>query len=278
MILLASCEETVEIEVSYDADEALSVFSATTEVPLTRTSLSVYTDGDDCYSLKWTSGDAISITDGVSTAVYTTSDNYTSTAEFVCSEGKISNTASQYVAFYPAAITATNMVLPSAQNYVEENIENFPMRAVSCNKDLAFKNLCGVIRFCLKSEEVGQIEISSISLSADKGMSGSFTVGGDGAAVVAGTDGVVLSCAEPEMLYATSATDFNIVVPQGDYNPLKVKICDADGKEVNLISEGAISVKRSQITRISLTLAKSTFDTTLERIPITDSDVDFTER
>ena len=109
-------------------------------------------------------------------------------------------------------------------------------------------------------------------------MSGSFTVGGDGAAVVAGTDGVVLSCAEPEMLYATSATDFNIVVPQGDYNPLKVKICDADGKEVNLISEGAISVKRSQITRISLTLAKSTFDTTLERIPITDSDVDFTER
>lgn len=57
-----------------------------------------------------------------------------------------------------------------------------------------------------------------------------------------------------------------------------MKICDADGKEVNLISEGAVSVKRSQITRITLTLAKSTFGTSLESILIIDSDVDFVER
>lgn len=57
-----------------------------------------------------------------------------------------------------------------------------------------------------------------------------------------------------------------------------MKICDADGNDVNLVSDGAISVKRSEITRITLTLAKSTFETSLETIPITDSDVDFTER
>ena len=170
------------------------------------------------------------------------------------------------------------MILPANQNYVDGNIENFPMRAVSTNKNLAFKNLCGIIRFCLKSEENGQLKVSSISLSADKGMSGAFTVGEDNAAVVTGTDGVVLTCAEAEQLYATSTTDFNIIVPQGEYNPLKVKICDADGNEVNLVSEGAILVKRSEITRITLTLAKSTFETSLETIPITDSNVDFTER
>ena len=279
MLLLASCEETFEMEIGNEVDRTSSVFSATTEsAPSTRTSLSGYTNSDGCYSLYWDSGDAISICDGTNTAVYTTDDSYTSSADFVRSDGKISNTAAQYEAFYPSSITTTNMVLPANQNYVDGNIENFPMHAVSTNKNLAFKNLCGIIRFCLKSEESGQVEVSSISLSADKGMSGTFTVGNDNAAIVTGTDGVVLNCAEPEMLYTTSNTDFNIIVPQGDYNPLKVKICDANGKEVNLVSEGSITVKRSEITRITLTLAKSTFDTSLETIPITDSNVDFTER
>lgn len=267
------------MEIGNETDKASSVFSATIETtPSTRTSLSGYTNSDGCYSLNWTSGDAISISDGTSTAVYTTDDSYTSTAEFICSEGKISNTANQYIAFYPSTITTANMVLPTTQNFIDKNIEKFPMRAVSTNKELAFKNLCGIIRFCLKSEESGQVEVSSISLSADKGMCGAFTVGDDNAAVVSGSNGVVLNCAEPEMLYTTSDTDFNIIVPQGVYNPLKVKICDANGKEVNFVSEGAITVKRSEITRITLTLAKSSFETSLETIPITDSDVDFTER
>ena len=170
------------------------------------------------------------------------------------------------------------MVLPANQNYIDGNIENFPMRAVSTNKNLAFKNLCGIIRFCLKSEENGQMKVSSISLSSDKGMSGAFTVGEDDAAVITGTDGVVLTCADAEQLYATSTTDFNIIVPQGEYNPLKVKICDGEGNELNLVSEGVISVKRSEITRITLTLAKSKFETSLESIPVIDSNVDFTER
>ena len=279
MLLLASCEESFEMETNLEIGNPSEVFTATTESePSTRTSLSGYTNGDGCYSLYWSKGDAICISDGVSTAVYTTGDSYSSTAEFTKSEGSISNTASQYTAFYPSNITVSNMVLPATQNYVSDNVENFPMRAVSTNKDLVFKNLCGIIRFSLKSEESGQISISSISLSADNGMSGTFTVGDDDAAVVSGNDGVVLNCVEAKALYTTSTTDFNIIVPQGEYSPLKVKICDAGGKEINLVSEGVISVKRREITRITLTLAKSTFDTSLETIPITDSDVDFTER
>lgn len=279
MLLFSSCEESFEIGTNLEGVNSSEVFTATTESdPSTRTSISGYTNDDGCYALYWTKGDAISISDGVNTAVYTTSDSNSSTAEFVLSEGFVNNSASQYTAFYPSTITMSNMVLPATQNYVSDNVENFPMCAVSTNKDLAFKNLCGIIRFSLKSEESGQVSISSISLSADQGMSGTFTVGDDNAAVVSGSDGVVLNCADAKMLYTTSATDFNIIVPQGEYNPLKVKICEADGKEINLVSEGAISVKRSEITRIILTLAKSTFDTSLETIPITDSDVDFTER
>ena len=279
MLLLVSCEKTFEMETNLEIGKSSEVFTASVESGAsTRTSLSGYTNGEGCYSLYWLKGDAISISDGVSTAVYTTDDNYSSTAEFTKSEGSVSNTASQYTAFYPSTITVSNMVLPAIQNYVSDNVEYFPMRAISSNKNLAFKNLCGIIRFSLKSEESGQVSISSISLFADKGMSGTFTVGEDNAAVVSGTDGVVVKCSDPKLLYANSATDFNIIVPQGDYNPLRVKICDASGKEMNLVSEGTVPVRRSGITRISLTLAKSTFDTSLETIPITDSDVNFTER
>ena len=279
MLLLVSCENLYEMVWNLDSTESSDVFMAATENGFsTRTSLSGAANGDGCYSLYWSKGDAISISDGTNTAIYTTADSYSSTAEFVKSEGAIINTASQYTAFYPSTITVSNMVLPAVQNYVCDNVDNFPMRAVSADKELAFKNLCGIIRFSLKSEDDGQISISSIGLSADKGLSGKFTVSNDNAALVSGNDGVVLKCAESKLLHATSATDFNVVVPQGKYDPLKVKICDKDGKEINLVSEGPVSVKRSEITRIALTLAKSTFDTSLETIPITDSNVDFTER
>ena len=83
---------------------------------------------------------------------------------------------------------------------------------------------------------------------------------------------------EPCSLYTSVTTDFNVIVPQGNYNPLKIKIRNADGKEINFESEDAITVMRSEITRINLTIFKSSFNTSLETIPITDSDVEFTER
>ena len=109
-------------------------------------------------------------------------------------------------------------------------------------------------------------------------MSGNFVVGSDHAAVVIDTDGIVLNCEQPVVLSSTTATDFNIAVPQGDYFPLSVKIYDNEGREVNLISEGTVPVKRSEITRINLTISETSFDSSLETIPVTDVDVDFTIR
>lgn len=279
VLLLASCEKMVESHVTIDISTDKMAFTAIMDDdPMTRTALSNEPNDKGAYSLYWSSNDEISIYDGTSTAVFTTKDSYSSTAEFVRKTGTISNTAPRYVAFYPSTITMSNMVLPSDQHYAEDNIEHFPMRAVSSNKNLAFKNLCGVIRFSLTSEENDQVAVSSIALSANKGMSGTFTVDDNYAAVVTGTDGVVLKCAQPKSLNSHTSTNFNIVVPQGEYKPLNVKICNSEGKEINLVSEGAINVKRSEITRITLTLAKPSFDTSLENIPITDSDVDFVER
>lgn len=199
-------------------------------------------------------------------------------AEFSHKSGTVSGNAAEYTAFYPSKITVSNMVLPSTQNYVKNNVEYFPMYAKSDNKELAFKNLCGIIRLCIKAGENEEVNIASISLSSNKGMSGAFTIGDDNEAVVDGADGVVLNCMEPCSLYTSVTTDFNVIVPQGNYNPLKIKIRNADGKEINFESEDAITVMRSEITRINLTIFKSSFNTSLETIPITDSDVEFTER
>lgn len=61
MLLLASCEETIVMEIGNETDKTSTFFSATTEsAPSTRTALSSYTN-DNCYSLNWSAGDAISI-------------------------------------------------------------------------------------------------------------------------------------------------------------------------------------------------------------------------
>ena len=282
MTMLASCEiiEVQEIVLEPDNLEETPIFSAFTEgEPQTRTAISGYPNSSNCYSLNWEEGDEISISDGTNTATFVTDDDGSNSAVFTCKTGKVNNTADTYTAFYPSSITPVNMVLPATRNYVEDNVEEFPMYAVSESKDLDFKNLCGIIRFSIKSDETGSVNISKISLSSDNlGMSGEFTVDEDHAAVVKGIDGIVLTCKESVSLYKSVETDFNIVVPKGSYNPLKVKVVDENGREINLESQSAIDVKRSKITKIRLTLSSSTFDSSLEMIPITESDVEFTDR
>lgn len=279
IFLFSSCVESYYNDVEDTVDPSDISFTAVMDfTPQTRTSLSNQVNSNGAYSLNWMQGDLISVTDGERTAVFGTQDNNVASAKFTRKEGKIDNEAAQYIAFYPSSITMSNMVLPATQNYIGNNVEKFPMRAISADKNLAFKSLCGIMRFSIISEEEGLEGVTSISLSADKGMSGAFTVGEDNSAVVSGGDGVVLNCSTPQVLESANAKDFNIIVPAGEYNPLSVKIKDASGKEINLVSTSVVPVKRSGITRISLKLAKSSFDSTMETIPITDSDVDFTER
>lgn len=207
MVLLASCESVIEqdLEVSMGGEASDMTVTAVIESKAgTRTALSDEANSSGYHSLYWEKGDAINISDGESTAIFTTESDGTSTGVFTRKEGRIDGNALCFTAFYPSSITSSNMTLPAAQNYVENNVENFPMYAKSYIKEFAFKNLCGIIRLSLKNEESTTVKVSSISLSADNaGMSGSFTVGTDGAANVSGTDGVQLVCAQPVTLYSS---------------------------------------------------------------------------
>lgn len=286
-LLLTSCEkfitQDVEITTFYElteSDSTLAVFTATTEEKAeTRTTISDNTNDFGSYSLYWSKGDEISIFDGNNTSYYTTENDGESYGEFTHKEGSINLSAYVYTAFYPSKITKSNMILPANQSYVQNDVSDFPMVAISSTKDLEFKNMCGIIRLSINCEDTGFVDVSKISLSADNlGMSGEFSIGEDNAAIVVGTDGVVLTCEVSVCLYKSVATDFNIVVPKGDYNPLKVKITNSAGKEINFVSEDKINVSRSGITKISLTVSPSMFESSLETIPIIESDVEFTSR
>lgn len=280
MLLLASCTEDTYFELKDEYRPAeKAVFSAFMEnYKKTRTGISTYPISG-YYSLFWTRGDAISIYDGRNTAVFTTENDNSSFAEFVLAEGQIDDDASEYKAFYPSTITVYNQELPAVQHYIKDNVENFPMYAHSQNKDLEFKNLCGIIQLRLKNGSDSPIRVSSIGLSSvNSGMSGTFQIGGDGAAEVEGREGVSLICEEPVSLYEFAGTDFNIIVPQGEYDPLRVDLHLADGKVMQLASTNKVHVKRSDMTRIEMTLSESSYESSLEMIPVTEADVDFTDR
>lgn len=285
---LASCEtvfseeQTINLNLSIN-ESAMPKFEAFVEDgcsgTATRTTLSNTTNAAGNYSLSWENGDAISITDGAHTAIYKTAECGAS-VKFEKEAGGISNTAPTYKAFYPSYLTPQNMELPAMQEYVANGVKDFPMYAESCNTTLMFKNLCGILRVSLKNQDTGNSpRIKNITVTAEgKGLSGKFTIGECGAAVPSGTGAVTLNCASPVPLNACSATDFNIILPKGEYCGLKLKITTDEGKVINMKAQSAINIRRSGITKVNVVLKPATFNGGLEDISITESDVEFNER
>lgn len=285
---LVSCESVITEEMTIDLN--LSVSDATTPKfeafveegcsgTTTRTALSNTTNCNGNYHLIWEKDDAISITDGTSSAIYKTVE-CGANVKFEKASGRISNTASSYKAFYPSYLTPQNMELPVIQEYVENGVKDFPMYAKSCNTTLQFKNLCGILRVSMKNLDTNNsTSIKNITVMADgKGLSGKFTIGECGAAVTCGTGTATLNCTSPVVLNSCSATDFNIILQKGEYCGMKLKITTEDGKIINMKAQGAINIRRSGITKVNIALKPVTFTGGLEDIAITESDVEFNER
>ena len=279
IFMLASCESMFTTYPTVELVDSTFTFTASTESKAeTKTSLSYSADENGLYSLTWNRGDEISIYDGVSTAVFST-DSYSATAEFKQKTGETDKNAASYTAFYPASITIDNMVLPSQQVYTSHGIINFPMYAYSTSRNLHFKNMCGILKISMKTKaSTIDVAVSSISVSSEKGMSGSFKVADDYSAIVDGKDGVVLSCDEPVSLYNASYREFNIIVPPAEYETMKISITTKDGKSINLVANGAVKIDRSSMTHVKVSLGEFAFDSSLEMVPVVDSDVEFAER
>lgn len=232
--------------------EETKVFTATTERPSTRTTLS---QNGDYYDVLWQNEDQITIVDGVSNVgIYQTSST-TTHADFTYSSGTAVTTPN-YKAWYPATVyNGGTPTIPATQTFIAGNISGSPMYAESSTESLAFKNICGIIKLNVSTSMTGK-SVASISISANEGMSGAIsniaTLATDGyTASVTGTSGVTLNCGAGVAISSTP-TAFHFAVPANTYTGLTITVTTTDGLTQTRSANTGIIVGRSSITNISL--------------------------
>lgn len=244
-IALVSCQRLPELSEPAQVNVSSVVFTATTESG-TRTTLS---ENGAFLDVLWQDGDRIAVVDAAgNTGIFSTTSTSAS-GEFTYVSGPESYVP-DYTAYYPASLwNGTKAVLPSRQEYVAGNIAEAPMRAVSSTHDLAFKNLCGIIRLNLTTSMPDK-KVRMITLSADQGMSGAFSV--EDFAAVASARNVSLYCGEEGVAIGATPVPFLIAVPAAAYTHFKVTVWTSDGCYQSRSAKAAVNVTRSNITDIAL--------------------------
>ena len=279
LAMLAACTKEPLPETTIGTGQSSTVtFTAKAEVSdnaLTKTTLT----GSDAegYDVVWSSGDAfrlmykygryysywgyltysISSTPGKTSADFSTTDSF-----------KSEDFSKPVVSFYPASLVPDGidgktssvtgpLIWPAVQEYIAGTASRCPM--VSLNTDPAgtftFKNLGGILRLTVK----GSGRITSIRISADQKMSGSFLFSSDVDSVEIvmqnedGEDGsILLDCCEGVQL-SESGVDFHFNVPAGTYSGFKVEFYDGDFPLGTLTAKKNIIIERSCITTASMT-------------------------
>ena len=155
-------------------------------------------------------------------------------------------------AYFPAALyDGTTATLPA--NITEEWADgrfNMPMYAYSEDTNLKFKNLCGVLKITVKSDDLASVRSIKVS-SSNCATSGAFTVNAEGAAELSTPDDisqtVTVTYTTPVETTAVGKV-FYVPVPAQTYHDLKIRISDGANDKFMVTKSGAdIVVERNKI-------------------------------
>lgn len=207
----------------------------------------------DGTALNWVAGDLIKVYGNTGSGIYTATPQTPATvAVFDNVSGETGN--APFRAYYPSTLTSNgvNITLPATQAYVEGSINEFPMYAESNDNQLAFKNLCGVLKLHLTKANTN---ISSITITAASEINGTFSVdynGGDPELEYSanGTNTTTLTCTTAQSI--AEGKDFYIYLPEGNYSGLQIEMTTDDNRYCIKTANTAINVTRSQYTLITL--------------------------
>lgn len=168
------------------------------------------------------------------------------------------STYAPYDVYFPASLyNGTSAVLPAniTETWADGRF-NMPMYAHSESTNLQFKNLCGVLKVCVKNDRLSEVKGIRVS-SASKATSGAFTVNSDNAAVLtnptnpANTVTVTYTEAVPT---TAEGTVFYVAIPAQTYRGLKIEL-SADGenftKAITTKEDADIVVERNKIYPIN---------------------------
>lgn len=251
-VALTACQgELNPVEIQNDNTASVTVFTATTEGEITKTTLS---ENAGMYDVLWRSGDEITIVDGASAVgIYSTTSTTTS-GTFSHKSGAVAATPN-YTAYYPASMyNGGTPTLPDIQVYTPDNIAEAPMYATSSTSNLEFKNLCGILRLNITTSMSSQ-KVRSIGLSANEKMCGPFNITSDAAVPTSDSDNdcwVTLDCGEGGVDISSTPTSFYISLPPGDYTGLQIRLNTTEGLSQVKVANKTITIGRSSITDITL--------------------------
>lgn len=168
-----------------------------------------------------------------------------------------------YKAYFPSSLYGGNKAtLPSkiTETWTDGKF-NMPMYAYSTDTDLKFKNLCGVLKITVKSDQIATVKSISVR-SETHAVCGDFEVDADNAAVLTFpySSPKTLTVTYTDAVPTTEAGKvFYVAVPAQTYHDLKIEI-DADGSGNNLImttkSEANVTVARNTIYPITFSADK----------------------
>ncbi|MCQ2296527.1 MAG: hypothetical protein MJZ45_03920 [Bacteroidales bacterium] len=262
------------VSTSCNKDEQTQGFRATTEGCGDKTSLAA-----DGLTINWSAGDQILIQGSGNTAggyLYQVSSGAgTTNAEFTyAGPGSDPMLHEPYTAFYPASALiepernvtppSPGCVIPTRQTYVEGGMVGFPMVAISNDRNLYFKNVCGVLKIHATKANTN---ISRIAISTDDAISGTTRFGLSDYSdypIIYANDYVgssyttTLMCPTPQSI--DNGRDFYIYVRGGYFRYFEIKLYTDDNRVCTKVANTGISVNRSQITTINLPATSLTFE------------------
>lgn len=236
-------------------------FTATTEGYANKTDLN-----SDGHSFSWHDGDQIRITSANSGSyIFDLIDNQGGRGGFeylITDEDP--DIHAPYTAGYPPAIwndACTMVTLPSVQNYKSNSLDQFPMYAVSSTENLAFKNLCGVLKLNINT---GSTAIDHITIEANQNLSGQFTVSQNNGIpqltpTNEGSHTVTLVFGEPRTLSASD--NLYIYLPAGEYTSFKITTYAPNFLFCPKRANNHIVIERNHITSINFSSSTMNFST-----------------
>jgi len=238
-MMMAGCTSSENLDNSPAANMTLSADVETSTDAGTRMYLGNYDATNKQYDVLWEANDKIGIWNSSSWSEFTLTGGMDKTrAQF---SGTLSAVPTTYYAFYPSSIVSStdkaSITLSSAQTYRNAGKDNqtkvlgqnmWPAYSESATQPLPFKNLCGVMRFNVKTADAteGTSTITGAKLivtGAANGLCGKYTVSGYPSPVLTpvsdNTNILTLTVPESENvdLNSTAYSSLYFVVPPQTY-------------------------------------------------------------
>ena len=236
LLLAASCKKEEQVN-----ENGVGEFSFSVKTETSDSDSKTHLAGT---SVVWDNDDVIKVINKDGTDLDFTFSKYVmssdaSTAEFNSENVTADFFKPPYTGYYPSDLNPSNYSLLQTQTYSAEGFAAGanPMIATNANnKNLYFKNLCGVLKLQLCSNEEVKVEKIIVRSKSEEKLWGNGSINSEGAFTVTngGSNTIELDCsqADPEVILSpskTTPTTFFIVLPVGTLsNGFEVEVIDKD--------------------------------------------------